>query len=506
MLGLLEMRRAVEALAGSRLGARLERVVQYGEESLLLTLSGGGGHQVREKCHLVLDASRRHARLALVERPRPAPAAPPALAQYLRAHVAGGRLAEARLRSDDRQAQLRFETPEGDFALLLSVLGPRSNVYLLDAQDRIVSSLRPLEKTRRDLSRGAPWSDPESSPRGEGEDRFAEHEGEELLLAIERRYAEAESADDVGETRRRIGQALKKQAAVQARKEKMLRRDLEQAEQAEEWRRRGELLKGHLASVPAGREQVELRDWESGEAVVVPLDPKLSPAANMERCFKRHRKAVKQGERARVELGALDVRREELEGLRREFEAIAEEDGGMLDQFAARPPVQRLVTRFFPKPAASAPAKTRPARFKLGKREVPMRLAPKRYRTSDGLEVWVGKSDEGNDLLTTRLANGKDLFFHLEGSPGSHVVLRTEGRSEVPHESLLEASELAVHFSKQKKVTRAGVHVAAIKDVSKPKGAKPGLVYVHRGRTLQLRRDPARLERILGARIEEDSP
>jgi hypothetical protein len=215
---------------------------------------------------------------------------------------------------------------------------------------------------------------------------------------------------------------------------------------------------------------------------------------------------VKQGERAQVELGALDVRREELESLRREFEAIAEEDGETLDQFAARPPVQRLVTRFFPKPAASAPAKPRPARFKLGKREIPMRLAPKRYRTSDGLEVWVGKSDEGNDLLTTRLANGKDLFFHLEGSPGSHVVLRTEGRSEVPHESLLEASELAVHFSKQKKVTRAGVHVAAIKDVSKPKGAKPGLVYVHRGRTLQLRRDPARLERILGARIEEDSP
>jgi hypothetical protein len=34
-------------------------------------------------------------------------------------------------------------------------------------------------------------------------------------------------------------------------------------------------------------------------------------------------------------------------------------------------------------------------------------------------------------------------------------------------------------------------------------GATPGLVYVHRGRTLHLRRDPARLERILEARIEE---
>jgi hypothetical protein len=48
------------------------------------------------------------------------------------------------------------------------------------------------------------------------------------------------------------------------------------------------------------------------------------------------------------------------------------------------------------------------------------------------------------------------------------------------------------------------VHVAAIKDVTKPKGVKPGLVHVHRGRTIQLRRDPARLERVLAARLDLD--
>jgi predicted ribosome quality control (RQC) complex YloA/Tae2 family protein len=60
-----------------------------------------------------------------------------------------------------------------------------------------------------------------------------------------------------------------------------------------------------------------------------------------------------------------------------------------------------------------------------------------------------------------------------------------------------------VHFSKQAEATRADVHVAAIRDVSKPKRAKPGLVHVHRGRTVHLRRDPARLARILAARIED---
>jgi predicted ribosome quality control (RQC) complex YloA/Tae2 family protein len=128
---------------------------------------------------------------------------------------------------------------------------------------------------------------------------------------------------------------------------------------------------------------------------------------------------------------------------------------------------------------------------------------PRRYGTAGGLEVWVGRSDEGNDFLTTRLAAGNDLFFHLDGAPGSHVILRTEGRSDPPSEATLDACELAVHFSKARNATRADVHVVPIKNVKKPKGGKRGLVMVHGGKTIHLRRMRTRLQRILAARIEE---
>ena len=135
--------------------------------------------------------------------------------------------------------------------------------------------------------------------------------------------------------------------------------------------------------------------------------------------------------------------------------------------------------------------------------KVPGRLLPRRFKTANGLEIWVGRSAEANDYLTTALAHDHDLFFHLEDSPGSHVVLRTEGRTDPPKESLLDACELAVHFSKQRAASRATVHVAPIKQVRKPAGAKPGLVYVSRGKTIHLRRDPRRLERVLNARVDE---
>ena len=106
-------------------------------------------------------------------------------------------------------------------------------------------------------------------------------------------------------------------------------------------------------------------------------------------------------------------------------------------------------------------------------------------------------------MLTTRFVRGKDLFFHLDGAPGSHVILRTEGREDPPPESVLDACELAVHFSKQKNAGRADVHVVPIKNVKKPKGAKRGLVYVTGGKSIRLRREAARLERLQKARIED---
>ena len=158
-------------------------------------------------------------------------------------------------------------------------------------------------------------------------------------------------------------------------------------------------------------------------------------------------------------------------------------------------------------PAAQAPGRKSAAQgtgeVQLGKRSVPRRLAPRRYRSAGDLEIWVGRSDAGNDFLSLRLARGKDLFFHLDGAPGSHVVLRTEGRSDPPSEAVLDACELAVHYSKAKNAGRADVHVVPIANVSKPKGAKPGLVHVHGGRTVHLRRTPARLERLLAARIDD---
>jgi predicted ribosome quality control (RQC) complex YloA/Tae2 family protein len=438
---------------------------------------------------------------ALARTPR-APERPPALAQYLKAHLEGARLREAGLRGADRQLALHFEARDGSrTVLVLALMGPRSNLYVLERGEVLTRSARPLAKTRRDLVIGEPFRDPEPRPARVPENRFEGFGEEELLRAIEAEYAAREDREQEDRLRQRLTQAFRKQRAALGRKERSLERDAGAAEEAPRLERQGELLKANLKRARAGSTELVAEDFETGESVTVELDPKLSGSENMEQLFRRARKAMKKGVRAAQDLEALRERAEALAGLESELEALPDDDEA-LRAFAEGPEVRRLLDRYYPKPAAPGEERKPKKVWKLGKRELPTRLVPKRYRASGDLEIWVGKNDEGNDLLTTRLARGRDLFFHLEGSPGSHVVLRLD-KGEPPQEALLEAAELAVQFSKQKNAGRAPVHVAEIKDISKPRGAKPGLVYVHRGRTLQLRRDPARLKRVLSARIDD---
>jgi len=252
--------------------------------------------------------------------------------------------------------------------------------------------------------------------------------------------------------------------------------------------------------VRRGASELVVADPETGEEVRIELDPALGPAQNLERIFQRQRKAVRGLARAGAMEDEMRAERARLAALEEELR-LCSEDPERLAELAARADVAPLVEREAQPPPKRSPTRDRSRR--IAGREVPGRLHPRRYPTSGDLEIWVGRSDEGNDFLTTRLASGRDLFFHVEATPGSHVILRTGGREDPPSEAVLDACELAVRFSKLRNADRVDVHVVPIKNVRKPRGAKPGLVVVHGGKTVRLRRSPERLARLLAARIEE---
>jgi predicted ribosome quality control (RQC) complex YloA/Tae2 family protein len=102
------------------------------------------------------------------------------------------------------------------------------------------------------------------------------------------------------------------------------------------------------------------------------------------------------------------------------------------------------------------------------------------YRVVDvvGFEVLVGKGDAENDRLTFEVAEPHDLWLHVAGPAGSHVVVRNPDQlEEVPREVIQRAAELAAWHSKARGSRgKVEVHVCRAADVSKPRGFAPGEV------------------------------
>jgi len=104
----------------------------------------------------------------------------------------------------------------------------------------------------------------------------------------------------------------------------------------------------------------------------------------------------------------------------------------------------------------------------------------RRYVSSDGFEVLVGRASRDNDNLTFKVARPNDLWLHAADHGGSHVVVRNPTRKDVPHRTIIEAAQLAAKFSQARKDPKVDVHYTQRKFVSKVKGAAPGLVKLTR--------------------------
>lgn len=111
-------------------------------------------------------------------------------------------------------------------------------------------------------------------------------------------------------------------------------------------------------------------------------------------------------------------------------------------------------------------------------------VSGRRFRSSDGYEIIVGRNDRDNDVLTFRVARSADFWLHAADYPGSHVVIRNPTRQPVPHRTITEAAELAAFYSQAKREGKAAVHYTQKKFVSKPPRSRPGLVRLSSFKTI----------------------
>lgn len=109
------------------------------------------------------------------------------------------------------------------------------------------------------------------------------------------------------------------------------------------------------------------------------------------------------------------------------------------------------------------------------------------YALPGGWEVLAGKTDDDNDILSLKTAKANDLWFHVHGLPGSHVILQGPEGEKASPELIKAAAAIAAWHSKARNAGVVPVSCTEAKNVSKPRGAKPGTVHIKREKTIKVR-------------------
>ena len=108
----------------------------------------------------------------------------------------------------------------------------------------------------------------------------------------------------------------------------------------------------------------------------------------------------------------------------------------------------------------------------------PKKSKPLHFVSSDGFHMYVGKNNYQNEELTFKVAGGNDWWFHAKGIPGSHVIVKSEGK-ELPDRVFEEAGALAAWYSKGRDNEKVEVDYIQKKNLRKVAGAAPGFVIYH---------------------------
>ncbi|GAB4413203.1 MAG: NFACT RNA binding domain-containing protein [Anaerolineales bacterium] len=279
-----------------------------------------------------------------------------------------------------------------------------------------------------------------------------------ISAAIEAYRAAQETADPYAAARASVRKLLDEAANLVARRRQALERELPSSDEVNRLLECGQVLLAHLGEIRKGQTQVALPDL-SGQPLTVDLNPDETPLENAQRYFKAYQKAR----------AALEEVPQRLESLAAE-EAYLAQLGADLAMATTRPEIDEV---------AAALAEAGYVRERTGPRSRPRPAKPLTLRSPDGFTVLVGRNSRQNEEVTFRMAAPDDLWLHVRGLPGAHVVIRSGGRA-VPEATLEFAARLAAYHSSARGEPSVQVDWTQRKHVRRLPGGKPGMVrYSH---------------------------
>ena len=291
------------------------------------------------------------------------------------------------------------------------------------------------------------------------------HETETFCELLDRYYARRDAIETMRRRSEDLNRLMNTTAARLIKKIYIQKDELEACAKREQFRICGDIIQANLYRIPKGASELRAENFydENLTEITIPLDPSLSAAANSQRYYKSYQKAKTAEQILQVQITAAE---EELDYV-----------SSVLDSLSRAKTIREL------NEIRQELTEQGYIKSKGKKQKAESALPPLEYQSDSGFTILVGRNNRQNDRLTLKQAGKNDLWFHAKDIPGSHTVILTQGQD--PDEAtILYAASLAAAHSKARDAGKVPVDYTKIRYVSKPQGAKPGMVIYVNQKTL----------------------
>ena len=293
---------------------------------------------------------------------------------------------------------------------------------------------------------------------------------------VETFYAEKEAQSRMRQRSADLRHVVQTLTERNARTLSLQEKQMKDTEKRDQYRLWGEMLHTYGYTCEPGAKKIEVVNYYTDEPMTIPLDPLLSAMDNAEKYYARYTKLKRTAEALEERIQETESTLEHLESITESLElASDEQDLAQIRKELADYGYIRSV--------------------RTDKKKKESKAAPLRFRSSDGFEIYVGKNNYQNEEVSFGIASGEDWWFHAKKMPGSHVIVKGEGR-EIPDRTFEEAARLAAYYSKGKLAPKVEIDYTLKKNLRRPAKARPGFVVYYTNYSMMAEPDISGIERL----------
>ena len=286
-------------------------------------------------------------------------------------------------------------------------------------------------------------------------------------------FAEKSERDRVQQQAAIVLRVVRNELKKNKTKIKKQQAELDAADNADEFKVKGELLTTYMHQVERGMTEIELPNYyDDNKPLKIALSNQIGPSQNAQKYFTKYNKLKTSVKYLNEQIAMAQEEVDYFENLLAQIDIASPKDIEEIRQELIQEGYMRVQSKKKQKPQVSQPEK---------------------FYATDGTLIEVGKNNLQNERLSMKTAAKSDIWLHTKDIPGSHVIIHDANPSD---DTLLEGAMLAAYFSKARDSANVPVDYLPVRRLRKPNGSKPGFVIFEGQTTMAVTPDFALVQRL----------